>query len=144
MVSGCLLHIARDCKFENEKVIYDVYSWHSSRLQVWKWEGNLWCVSVTFRPQNFLRFIVLVLFYAPFIFGNLLVFYLILFRGFLQIPSLILSKFKWFNWLLFPRNYQKTVFSGEMEVNWFTWIRLILEATFGDDSLNSFQWKVIL
>ena len=31
MVSGCLLHIARDCKFENEKVIYDVYSSHFDR-----------------------------------------------------------------------------------------------------------------
>ena len=31
MVSGSLLQIARDCKFENEKVIYDVYSWHLDR-----------------------------------------------------------------------------------------------------------------
>ena len=50
-----------------------------------------------------------------------------------QILLLTLSEIRAINDYYSSWNYQNYCFSGEIEINWFTWICLVLEAKFDDD-----------
>ena len=58
--------------------------------------------------------------------------------SYLKFSLSILSEFQWIDWLLFSlksSEYQSfLIISGEIEVNWFAEICIMLEVKFGNDS----------